>query len=484
MRQKVYSGIVKKLAGSMALFGIAASGNAFGQAVDHQKGMISRERVVIERQTNPLADLGKGWVLGSSGGLSYLNPNDDSHWFKLSGVIRLDETLFMGSHRDKEVIRAPGTAFPVDLPSSANLRQAEVYMDGGVGQDWEYTLGLSFKGSNVRFTDTWLSYSGFLENNQVFVGRVPGNWFGLENSNSTSWNPFLERSLAANAFYPGDGLGVMTDFWWDMGAITIAAMQPDQKPNRDGTQDIFSSDVNAGVRDRWRGTVRATIAPLHESGDVWHFGISGAVREMSSAVGYPINAPNVPRVAFSVGPDAVGRNTASLLNTSRGNTEEPYVNGVLVPSGIRANNVRMFNVEAARQYGPFMLEGEYTNVYVHRIGSVLYGTLRFDGWNIQTRYMLTGEHHEYDVRDGNFGSVKINNPYGAVELAARYDYINLNDKNVRGGSEHNVTLGLNWFINQQVRLSANYIRASIHPYLDAPRRDLDIIGLRCQIRFK
>jgi len=478
----------------MAIFGIAASGNAFGQAIDHQKGMVSREKVVVERQTKQFMDLGKGWVLSSSGGLSYLNPNDDSYWFKLSGVIRLDETLFMGSHRDKQPIYGRGIAFYPTIPSSANLRQAELYMDGGVGEGWEYTLGLSFKGSNVRFTDTWLSYSGFLENNQVFVGRVPGNWFGLENSNSTSWNPFLERSLAASAFYPGDGLGVMTDFWWDTGAITIAAMQPDQKPASDGSQSVLSnngSDVIPGIRDRWRGTVRATVAPLHEAGDVWHFGISGAVRELNSTVAdasasqfNQANLANSPGVAFIVGPDAVGRNTDSLLNTTRGNLALADANGNQLPSPIRANNVRMFNLEAARQYGPFMLEGEYTNVYVHRIGSPTFGTLRFDGWNIQTRYMLTGEHHEYDVRDGNFGSVKINNPYGAVELAARYDYINLNNKDVRGGSEHNVTLGLNWFINQQVRLSANYIRASIHPYLDAPRRDLDIIGLRCQIRFK
>ncbi len=476
----------------MAILGIVASSNAFGRSIDHRKGEIDRERekISIERQTNKLWDSSNGWILSSSGGLSYINPNDDRHWFKLSGVIRLDETFFMGSYSDKAPVYTVPASGSVSFPSSANLRRVQAYFDGGVGENWEYTLTLTLTGNYVNFGDTWLSYTGLLaNNNEIFVGNVAGNWFGLENANSTSWNPFLESSLASNAFYPGDGLGVMTDFWGDLGGITLVAMQPVQKPGNNGSQSVLNnngSEVIPGVNDRWHGTVRATIAPMHEAGNVCHFGVSGAFRELNSTIqgaptaGFNKKDPTAsPGVAFVVGPDARGRNTTDLLNTTTGNLAYGAAGG----APIRANNVRLFNVEAARQIGPWMLEGEYTNAYVHRIGSTL-GSVQFAGWNVQTRYLLTGEHHEYDVRDGNFGSVNINNPYGAVELAARYDYVNLNDKDVRGGSEHNVTVGLNWFVNQQVRLSANYIRASIHPALDKPRRDLDIIGMRCQIRFK
>jgi len=489
MRRKLYSGIVKKLASSIAILGITASSCAFAnQALDSQAAMNKEKKEEVTREYKKHKHHKKhkchcpgnqGWVLSSTGGLSYVHPNNDSHWFKLSGVIRLDETLFMGSYRDKQPIYGTGSnaVNAVSFPSSANLRRVEAYMVGGIGKNWEYTLGLTFfTGSNVRFTDTWLSYTGFLENNQVFVGRVSGNWFGLDNSNSTTWNPFLERSLAASAFYPGDGLGVMTDFWWHNGAVTLAAMQPEQKPNSNGVQSVFNnngSEVIPGVRDRWRGTVRATVAPVHEVGNVWHFGISGAYRELNSAVNGVAPTQQGTGVDFMVGPGATGRNVISLLNTTTVNGGAP----------ICANNVRMFNVEMAKQHGPFMLEGEYTNVFVHRVNSTI-GTVRFDGWNVQTRYLLTGEAHKYDVRDGNFSTVEPNNHYGAVELAARYDYVTLNDKDVRGGSEHNVTVGLNWFINQQVRLSANYIRAAIHPVLDAPKRNLDIVGMRCQVRFK
>lgn len=409
--------------------------------------------------------LGRGWLLTSGGGLSYVHPDCADYFFKLSGILRFDETVFMGSYRDT-------TGFA----NGTQIRTAQLIMDGGIGQDWSYTFQLGFTGNRVFFQDTWLSYSGFMENNQVYVGRVSGNWFGLENASGTSWMPFLERSLQANAFYPGDGLGAMTDFWWDNGGLTITAMQPDQ-----GGNAVQGNPGVVGERDRWSGTIRGTIAPVHCEGDVWHFGMSGAYRELVSSINGASAALNGVGVVFRTTPSARSRNTPFLLNTSDGN---------LIARGtpIRANNVRMFNVEAARQYGPFIVEAEYTNTFVHRIGTGIApdnrGTLRFDGWNLQTRYMLTGEIHKYDVRDGFFGGITPCSCYGAWEIAARYDFLNLSDKDVRGGTEHNVTVGLNWFLSQHLRLSANYIRASIHPANDIPKRNIDIIGLRCQVKFK
>jgi phosphate-selective porin OprO/OprP len=461
MKRK-YSGITKTLASGLVVLGIAASSSVFADQTLENKGQGF--------------DLGKGWLLNSTGGLSYINENCADYWFKLSGLLRFDEALFMGSYRDK------GNNYP----SGGHIRTADLYFEGGLAQDWTYNISLALNSSNrSMFGDTWISYAGFAENNQVYFGRVPGNWFGLDNANSGTWNPFLERSLVATTFYPGDGIGFMTDFWSDSAGITFTAMKSDQN----------SSNEVPRVRDRWKGTVRATVAPVHEEGDVWHFGVSGAYRKLQDAVP---TATNNAGAGFSASPGVKIRNTTamnSVVSTTTGNPIN-FINGNGSTLPIQANNIRMFNIDAARQMGAFMLEGEYTTAFVNRKGTqkfrqangnvvdVSQGNLQFSGWNIQTRYMLTGEYHEYDVRDGQFGSVKPRSEYGAVEAAARYDFVDLNDKNVRGGSQHDVTLGLNWFLNQNVRLSMNYIRASIHPANDQAHRNLDIVGLRAQIRFK
>jgi phosphate-selective porin OprO/OprP len=468
MKRK-YAGITKTLASGLVVLGIAASSNVFASQALEKNGQAF--------------DLAKGWELNSTGGLTYINENSSEHWFKLGGLLRFDETFFMGSYRDK------GSNYP----NGGNLRTADLYFEGGLEQDWSYTVSLQFAGPNHNdlitnrrrvnrpsFGDTFIAYSGFADNNQVFVGRVPGQWFGLDNSNSGSWSPFLERSLVANTFYPGDGIGVMTDFWSDSAGLTLTAMKSDQNSFNEVSQE----------RDRWKATARATVAPVHEAGDVWHFGVSGAYRELRNTVaGVPATFVLGNGAGFSAVPSARVRNSATgfsnVVNTTVGN------NGV----SIQANNVRLFNVEAARQIGSFMLEAEYTNAFVHRMGTqpfvqpdgtvqVSQGSLQFSGWNVQARYLLTGEHHAYDVRDGSFGSVKPCSEYGAFEIAARYDFVNLNNKNVLGGTQHDATVGLNWFVNPLVRLSMNYIRASIHPANGQSHRNLDIIGLRAQLRFK
>lgn len=408
-------------------------------------------------------DLGKGWELTSTGGLSYVNPQDDRHWFKLSGVARLDETLFMGNTTSR------GTNYH----NGANIRALEAYLDGGVGQNWVYNLSLSFDDNNANFSDVYVSYLGLIPNNQIYVGRVSGNWFGLDSANSTSWNPFLERSLGTLAFYPGDGLGLMTDFWGENWGFTVSATQPDH-----------AASTPQGVTDRWKAIARATIAPVHEEGDVWHFGVSGMHRELPTG-------DTSKGLSFATVPGARARNVSasnSIINTTLGNGM--VSGGTRLP--LQANYAQLFNLEMARQYGPWMLEAEYTHAYAHRtpnraLQPVFLGSVAFQAWNVQTRYLLTGESHAYDVRDGNFGSVKPMGSYGAVELAARYDYINLADKDVNGGSAHDLTLGLNWFLNQQLRLSANYVQSNIHAAsnaVGAAKRKLDIIGLRCQLRFK
>jgi phosphate-selective porin OprO/OprP len=468
------------LTGGVAICGLIVGGNAVAAPAKNKAQNLKKELEGTEAHDSTRRhksregwDLGNGWKLNTTGGLSYVNPQNADYWVKLSGVMRLDQTLFMGSYRDKASYQPNGAvagATPKTISNGGLIRVIETYIDGGLGENWEYTFSLSYGGgqsTKVVISDTWLSYTGLLENNQVYVGRVPGNWFGLDNANSTSWNPFLERSMQTNAFYPGDGLGVMTDFWWENGGLTLAAFQPNQGDNRaPSVNPGANTTATYGARDRWATTARATVAPVHNLGDVWHFGVSGAWREALSSYNGAANNG----IGYTGGPAARSR------ATNPGD-------GLLSTGAIQANNARLFNVEAARQIGSFMLEGEYTTAFVHRVNNNL-GTLRFDGWNVQTRYLLTGETHAYDVRDGNFGTVVPNAHYGAFEVVARYDFLNLNNKDVRGGTEHNASVGLNWFISQQLRLSANYIRASIHPNSDQAKRNLDIVSARLQVRFK
>ena len=63
-------------------------------------------------------------------------------------------------------------------------------------------------------------------------------------------------------------------------------------------------------------------------------------------------------------------------------------------------------------------------------------------------------------------------------MAARYGYVDLNDKAVVGGISHEFTLGLNWFLTGNAKLQANYVLTSREAATDAASGLIHGFGVR------
>ena len=68
--------------------------------------------------------------------------------------------------------------------------------------------------------------------------------------------------------------------------------------------------------------------------------------------------------------------------------------------------------------------------------------------------------------------------WGALQVAARVSMLDLNDAEIRGGQELNFTLGLNWYLLSNLRLSANYVHGRVFG-----QGDVDILQARLQVDF-
>ena len=90
----------------------------------------------------------------------------------------------------------------------------------------------------------------------------------------------------------------------------------------------------------------------------------------------------------------------------------------------------------------------------------------FHSLYVMTSYVLTGEHRAYRPRVGAFGTVHPDQPFpfsggpGAWEVALRYSYLDLESAGIDGGTLHDYTLGLNWYLNDNARIMTNYIIAA------------------------
>ena len=85
----------------------------------------------------------------------------------------------------------------------------------------------------------------------------------------------------------------------------------------------------------------------------------------------------------------------------------------------------------------------------------------------------TGESRFYRTQDGTFGRLTPNrlfrggNPFtgrgvgGALEVTGRYSTLDLNSGPIAGGEMYDISLGLNWYLNQTSRFMLNVIRSDV-----------------------
>jgi len=174
--------------------------------------------------------------------------------------------------------------------------------------------------------------------------------------------------------------------------------------------------------------------------------------------------------------------------------------------GIDARHVRVLGAEAGANYKNFLIEGEYFDFDIKRRNTtaVAMGDPRFHGWYAQGVWVLTGETRPYNPAEARFDAPKLNynfNPaagtWGAFEVAARYSVIDLDWKpgitgsaksaeGIRGGEQKIASVGLNWYLNPDIRFMLDYQHVQIDRLNAAGAnigQDYNAVALRSQLTF-
>jgi len=194
-----------------------------------------------------------------------------------------------------------------------------------------------------------------------------------------------------------------------------------------------------------------------------------------------------------------------------------FGNGVFPGNSVRWVDTGVFNststgvlgTELFWVLGPFSVQAEYAWAFANAaqlpaaggVPARAIGTPDFNGGYIQLSYFLTGENRIYDRRLGREGSLYHSGPYtpfwftraedggwslgrGAWEVAARYNYLNLNDGPVRGGILEGLEVGLNWYLNQNLKIQFEYLHESRDELKTGQfSGHVDALGIRTQIFF-
>lgn len=388
------------------------------------------------------------------GGFKVFDLEDQTVFMTLNGQMKFDQNFF-----DTQNITTSSQLKTSQFPNGANLRTLELNLSGGLKKNWSYVIETGYGPKNVEINGAYLQYTGF-QNAEISLGQLylP---FGLENTNSGKWLGFLERSAATLTFSPPAGLGLEYKTWRKNWLLDLAIAQPKHSRNANNrNEDTWGSD-------RWTYAGRLVYNTLPDQETVLHAGLSMNKAHSNHT---DRHGNKVQLLRFSARPEAMIRSPQAtsyeLLSTPK----------------IRNSYHITSSAECAWMKGPWLTQAEYMQTRVRQIDNPI-PHLKFNGWYLQSSYVLTGESHDYNPKNGAFGKLTPHAQTGAWEIAARYSYLNLNDYNIQGGSTHNAGLGLSWYVNPNVRFMSNYIQAhkSNGANRIASKGKAHVVGLRAQV---
>jgi phosphate-selective porin OprO/OprP len=422
---------------------------------------IEKEAADAKAKTTPIIEFKDGFTIKTP---------DNSFSAKLGGWIAYDLAFF---DQDKSLINAIG-----DEQDGTGFRSARLKITGNWYENVQYAVEYEFAGENgtdtPAFFDTYVQF-----NNIPFIGGTTGSLraghyrepFSLEELTSQPARMFLERSLAS-VYYPSRNPGVQ----WSQALLGESklerlAYQIGVFKSADNWPSATDSDEDQG----YNITARITGTPWMQY---------NGQRLLHLGAGYSHRNPDGAILGWNVRPE-------TRLSPFR------YVNadagaGVPPPAPFRlrdarADNVGLYNAEAALLFGPLLVQGEYTRADV---ATTFDGDRTFDGYYVQAGYVLTGDNRVYNFAQGRFDRPKPKNNmawgkaqggWGAWEVAARYSHVDLSDGGVFGGEQSSVTAGINWFLNPMTKVTLNYVWNDVeHDLYDG---NFDYLQLRLHLDF-
>ena len=396
--------------------------------------------------------------------------------------------------------------------SATQLRRARLGVEGVVYYDVKYILEVDFANDAVAVKDAYLQYQG------VKIGDTPvffraGN-FRTPNSfellTSELFVDTVERAAFVNAWQLDRQIGFQVSYWTDHWGLA-AGIFGDRFNSANNPQPLFPGFT--GDEDV-TFSARATVAPINRQvngvNQVLFFGASVRTRDIGDD--QPLLQYTQSGADFNL-----ANNT---INTGRIGKEDTF-----------------WGLEAATLWGPFSLQGEYSHLDVdlptepssrqpagaQDVGSAANPFIsstgvrtpdpEYNGWYVTGTWFFGG-HKNYN-KEGKWDRPTIDNPlrwnegkgWGGLELVGKYDVLNMSDSGFNnaggcrttrlypnlpsaGGSIQASSLGLcgeqktwiigvNWYLNDYVRLMFDYARGRFEWIPAHERRGRHLPRTRC-----
>ena len=401
------------------------------QRLDAQEQAIKvlERKLEIKEEADATAVKSAGQVKASERGFS-LQSADGANNVKLRGVLHVDGRALLS---DDDTI----------VDDQFLLRRVRPIVEGTVGGIYDFRFTPDFAQGRTVIQDAYVT-GRFAPGFQLTAGKFKAP-IGLERLQSANDIRLIERGYPTQLVTNRDiGLQVAGGFLDDRLAYQVAYLNG----SNDGRSSEDFSDVEVNDDKEWAGRIFAQPFANSESFALRGLGLGVAGSHTSQE----------------------GTATQTLLPQYRTPAQSTFFRyrSAAVATGDRTRIAPQFYYYAGR----FGLLGEWTE------GSqdvALAGTLglREDqvdttAWQIQAAFFLTGEEESFKGYKPNSVFSLENGTWGGWEIVARYHELEIDDAAFAGGADSfadplasarkasTIGVGLNWYLNQNVKWMLNY----------------------------
>lgn len=362
----------------------------------------------------------------------------DSGWsIKPRGRLQLDATT----------IGVPN-GIAADERSASEVRRAYIGLDGEIPGGFGYRAEIDLATGAAEITDLFLTYQAV--NALTFTAGQHKPFWGIEEMTSDLFPSFTERAAINTAFGYERRLGASVEF--ASGAVLLQG----------GVFTDYVQELDESEDDPISFDARAVFMPKVGGGQL-HLGGSVHIRDFDDSA------------------DSARYRVRPFVHTA----DIRFIDTGAIP----ATGETGYGLEAAYIKGPFHAAAEGHWQAVDRVGGP---DPTFFGYSVEAGMFLTkGDTRGY--KKGQFDRVKPSSPIGrggigAVQVNARYDYLDLNDAGIVGGRQQGYELSLIWTPTAYTRFVANYGRMQYGdaavPAAGGDRSyGVDAFGVRAQFDF-
>lgn len=356
---------------------------------------------------------------------------------------------------DANVVSAPDSLDDRGLGFSNEMRRIRLGGEGSVGSGFSYKLELELSDNAVDLVDTFVTYKNGPW--QVRLGNHNG-FQSLDELTGDTSGSMMERAAFTDAFNFERRLGISTEY--ATGPLLAQF-------------GVFTDDAGA----------------LANSSD----GPSGGDENNSYGLdGRLVYAPRLGETQLHFGGSAHWRRLGRLEDAGTRYRQRPFVHS----TNTRLIGTPSMNVETETHYGLELaaISGRWHGageVHALRADRVGLPSVTFRGGYAELGYYLTsGDSRGY--KEGIFTSSAPAHPLGkdgvgSIQVNLRYDYLDLDSRDIRGGKQNGYILGLVWSPIQYLRFNVNYALLNYDGATALPSGDTDynvrVLGTRFELDF-